>query len=997
MYFNKLIYIFLSLLVLQACDLPLGEEPPKTLAPQAELGFERKCLSNVLPIMARFMTGEAKPTEIETSWNCFSTGLDLFYRKVRGRNSNEYSSEELARFFEDFFFEDLTLSPSLRLQIMRLKQVLVGGTESTLTREELQGLVKFGQVAKVASLEILPHMKILSLNWTLDPNHKIEDQIAEFNRADAAFQKFLLTIGSQIQKNNTDYRLSYLVTLLEEISDLYDKSWPLVGQIKQLLPLIEDMKASLIGGDGALITGAEWSHFSLLIGRGYIQYLRYFYFIKNYPLELAEYDVLFLGNAFDDLFSYLADMLRIKPDRALTKSDLQLAITSLRALFPDLNVTNDFIDQVFLIKKLFLGGSANLILATEFDLGREKVMTLANLGARFYSYNFIYFLRWLPESPMSDRERRTLAHATREIELIGRELGLLFESDYDLANLEKLLNEISELFNWEPDERVSFSEFRKILPAIIATKKIITASSSTVIKKSEWPMVSQFSTSIFGDYLHYWYGVKLGPSWRESFNDYQILADRVQMRFFGLLSTHQGVIRQFHLDNILLALREAGLIKDDPTLKAIQRISELLIQKILWPVALNQAGEEPVGISKDHVETLFLSFGNFASLHNWSINQLPKTGTISRVRMRNLINQIAPIALQNRANAIWGRPIRNLTSDTSFLLNFSKANLNQFDRISFQNQNLIRTLAELIATAYSGARSNFNLTKSEYDQLFADLLPILIELNFVDKDNTSFAESRFLEANLFTPSANGNQIMEYAETVELIQFLLSGLQRHALVLNAVTKNCPEFKTRGMNTSFKLDCWLAQSRASLGETYQSMPEALNSFSKLGFQEFEKIWTAFLIGTGHKLNDYQLVPIDEFSLVPHLVQYSESIMYRFDRDQNQHLTRDEAMDAYPVFRETLRSAVSIRSERMLRGGYAYLLVHKRLPITLSERVSFITRWIYREDSWPIWVDRPGLAEVLKAIAGFLQESRETTQKEFQSMEKVLPPEADWDSHN
>jgi hypothetical protein len=114
-----------------------------------------------------------------------------------------------------------------------------------------------------------------------------------------------------------------------------------------------------------------------------------------------------------------------------------------------------------------------------------------------------------------------------------------------------------------------------------------------------------------------------------------------------------------------------------------------------------------------------------------------------------------------------------------------------------------------------------------------------------------------------------------------------------------------------------------------------------------------------------------------------------MYRFDVDQNQYLTRDEALSAYPIFRETLRSAVPIRSERMLRGGYAYLLVYKKLPTSLSEQIGFITNWIYRENSWPIWVNRPDLAGVLRAIAGFLEEKNKQI-LEYQKMEQSLPPE-------
>jgi len=996
MSFKKLILSCTILSVLHACNLPIGEKPSQSLAPQAELGFERKCLSNVLPVMARFITGEAEPAEISGSWNCFQTGLDLFYRKVRGRNSNEYSSEELARFFEDYFFDDLKLSNSLRIEIMRIKQVLVGGSAFTLTREELLGLIRFAEVAKVASIEVLPHMKIISQNWRLDPKEKIDTQLNQFSEASLAFQKFLVTIGSQIQKNNIEYRLNYLINLLQEIASLYKKEWIIVTKVKKILPLIEKLKSSLVGGDGSLIMGDEWTRFSLLIGRGYIQYLRYHYFIKNYPIELAEYDVLFLGAAFDDLLSYLGDMVRNKPDRVLTKGNLQAAISSLKTLFPDLNVTEIFIDQILILKRLFFGGSTEFILASEFYVGREKVLKLQNIGTRFYSFGFIYFLRWLPESPMTDRERRTLVAATKEIELIGHDLGTLFESEYDLNNLHILVDELSNLFNWGDLDRSSITQLRKTIPLIIAAQKLITGSNSSVIQKSDWSKVTTFLSSLYGDYLQYWYGIYMGPSWRDSLKEYEILANRIKSRLDTLLMNHNDVIRQYHIDQMLSALFEADFISNERELLALRRIAHLLIHRILWPEQMRQVDEEPLGIRREHLDTLSESWTNFLTLHNWSLANIPTDKkSISRRDMSSLIKSSMPKEWHSRAHAIWVKPSTNLVSNELFLLRFDRSARNQIDRTSFQNQNLIRTLLELVAHAYSGSNGLFDLSKDRYDRLFDDFFPILVELDLVDPQNTSFQNNRFLEANLFTPSANGNTVLEYAEAVELMQFLFSGLQRHAKVLGLIQKNCQEMRNEFQRVEFALSCWLDQSHISLAETYQSMPEALKSYSDLSKKKFDKTWTAFLVGAGHKLNNKKTVPIDDFALVPHLVQYAESIFYRFDYDQNQHLTRDEAMSAYPIFREVLSSASGIKNERMLRGGYAYLLVHKKLPTTLGERINFITNWIYQEKSWPVWVNRAGMANVLQAIAKFLEDSKGI--QEYQMLEESLPPQNDHELAN
>jgi hypothetical protein len=69
----------------------------------------------------------------------------------------------------------------------------------------------------------------------------------------------------------------------------------------------------------------------------------------------------------------------------------------------------------------------------------------------------------------------------------------------------------------------------------------------------------------------------------------------------------------------------------------------------------------------------------------------------------------------------------------------------------------------------------------------------------------------------------------------------------------------------------------------------------------------------------------------------------------------------------------------------------LVYKKFPTTLSERISFVTSWIYRENSWPIWVSRTDLAEILQVIKGILD--NRTQLVEYHQLEQQLPSRNDF----
>lgn len=972
MFFKNLAY--LSLLGLSAwsmgCSLPLSETPAQSAPPQAKIDFEKKCLSDVLPIMERFIEGTATPAEIDDSWRCFSQGLDLFYRKVKGREENSYSSEELTRFFEDYFFDDLRLSDELRIEIMRIKQILVGGGEASVTREELRGLLQFAEVARQASVDVLPYMKYISFNWAIDPKLDIKAQIQSFNKSSQAFQQFIETIGGQIDKNQVEYRLSNLTNLLEEIGKLYGSSWSAVDKIRRFLPLIEDLKESLIGGQGSIIAADEWIKFSLMISRGYIQYLRYYYFIKDSPVELAEYDVLFLASAFDDLLSYLGDVVRNKPEGALTKAEILISVRSLKTIFPSLTVSETFIDQVLLLKRLFLGGTSEFVYAIEFDLGREKIGRLEDLGNRFYSFGAIYFLRWQASFPISEQDIRVLETAAREIDLIAQDLGEIFEADYDLKNLAILFDEITNLLNWDGVDRTNISDAKRFVPLIIAVKKAITASQSSIVKKDEWPKALKFLAGSFGDYLYLHYALGNSPSWRESIASHDILFARLMSRMRELLANHRYVIDPQYLYDIFTALVEGDVLGNKRDLSPIKRAINLLIQKIFWPAEKQLAGVPARGIEEEHLIAIQAGWEDFKIVHQWISHHLPSNMPVTKSTLASWIQGL-PSPQKELVTRVWLEPSFNLISLQSGLVSFDMKKRGVFDKISLQNQNIWRLATRFIAQAYSGKVGLLDLSKARYDLLFQDLMPILRDLELVDPDNTTFSDNRFMEANLFTPSANGNKILEYAEGTELMQLLWSGLKRHELVLTEIENHC-----RPLNFGIKskvaydLNCWAEQSHKTLVGTYADLFDGLRVYQKLSPESFSRTWTSFLIGTGWIPNQENEVVTDDFSLVPHLVQYSESLINRFDLNHDQRLDREEALAAYPVFRETLKSAADYDSERMLKGGYAYILVHKKLPQTLGEKIGFVLSWINREDSWPIKVDRPGLAEVLRAIAAILR---------------------------
>jgi hypothetical protein len=295
----------------------------------------------------------------------------------------------------------------------------------------------------------------------------------------------------------------------------------------------------------------------------------------------------------------------------------------------------------------------------------------------------------------------------------------------------------------------------------------------------------------------------------------------------------------------------------------------------------------------------------------------------------------------------------------------------QYDFNSVGNLNLIRLVVRALLRAYGNRYQDVHLshlTEAQLTQVWSDLQPILNQLRLLDEQRGDFIKSRFLEANLFTPHANGNSELDFREAVGLISILWSGFRvyqkhqdrldrfcRRELVFERgrqfVSKNCvAEFVWSNRHTLF----W---SLPAMGAFVESLsPDRRQQF-------FDNLLKAARLTT----NEQGLLLVSDFLLIPPLLKYIEALMIRFDLDRNQIVDKAEAMNlAYPIFRELLaRVNSSLNSERRLRGAFSYFLVYGKGPETSSEQLWFLTRWIFQEDSWPVSADRFRLTEVLAYI--------------------------------
>lgn len=1009
-----------------SCSLPLNENPPPPAPIDNSLGSETACLSEVLPVMKSFVEGTARPAEVDATWTCFAKAIELFETSTRGRFEDRYTPRELANFFERYYLEPGTkLSDELLRQIFKLKQVFVGGSEDFLTREEMRRLASFAVEMRALSLRLLPFMRLYTFNWKASGFATLTEDIRYFEAANLEIQSAARSLGDFFARNNQSYELENIVILLEEVSSLYGEEWDWLPQFYKTLPLVYKLKKTLAGGEERSVAASEWKRFMLLGGRGYIQYLRYFYFISEESGERgAGPELVYFSRSIDDLFSYLGDMVGEKPGSVLTRSEILEIMEALSAFAPELNPSEEFLIEAMRIKQLLFGGSLEFFKKEDFDLARGKVETFRALTEKFLSFADVYTLGWQKDFLDPQEARDVFLGAQDSAIEIGVRLGGLMEVPYDLRNISRFAEELEQLY---PPLNSGESSFKDVvdqyLPLLVEVKKMLMADQDTFVGKQsgDWSDFWSLGAKGYMRFLEFFYFLRgadvtqgQGLLSLSNFVDssVRLLSELVERRPHP---TQEYVIPSEELISILKALVFSRLLPEGISETSMVSALNVILDSILISPEDRMNGFKPTGLSH---KSLVLAKSEFALWYDLQqyievlFQGVPDELGRNFFQIRADLERAAPSVgvLELRSLFVTPLPFAFDRQEQLYLA----SRLLDLDRRTMRNINLSRALSRVLGRSFAGdsgrALNYGGVSKAEFNSVYLQLRPLAADLGLVEPDNTSFANSRFLEANLFTPRGNGDDRIDFREISDIVLLILSGLKTDSYVAPALEKACP-FVVQGPRKKKWVDveCMIEFYQEDIGRTFTHLPEFSSFVGTLGVSSRrewlnergqscnprtvershrerkhsrdvcelrtvtedrkKKFFMNLLKGTGAEFDGRGKTLVSDVALIPHISQYIEAVLQRFDRNKDGVLDTGEAMISYQIFGNILKEVSGQSSERLNRAAFAWFLKYGTAPESISDKLKFIAWWVPKgEKGWNLRADRERLAQIM----GFISDS-------------------------
>lgn len=1021
MYNKKMLFFILILeLIWTGGCVPLHENPPQQKLPDNKGFGDSKCLSDVFPVFKKFVQGQAQDPEIIAVWDCFGKVLTTFESSTRGSQDDRFTSKELANFVENYFLEETIISDRLLTEIFHIKQLFLGGKIDSLTRKEIKQLILLGGQLKNITLRLSPYMKVFSFNWQFDPRNlpenTIDKQVRFFESANLEVQTAAKELGQIIATNGMGYGLDNFIVLLEELSFLNHETWSFIEDIRLYMPLIKKLKKTLTGGDEGLISPLEWKRFALLGSRGFVQFLRYKYFLKDNNSSLnnelnktktgATPELTYIVRSIDDLFSYFGDMVSEKPDQVLTKSELLEIFQALEDIFPKVHISDALLTELMKIKRLFFGGSLDYWEQSDFEKARSKLENFRSLTVEFLSYVDVYGLSW----DAKNDEGNTLVEAKIKLVDFAKRVGFIIETDYNLISLYILAEELDAFFKkMEWENKNTFTEFsEKYLPIIISIKNIISNDQDSVISLSQWPALLRLTSMGYGAFMDYHYYLKPEKKWEtlKSQKNIYSIGTQIFTLMQNILENREIIGKQalpysisyMEIKNLINQFKFAGFISIKISDNAIDHmVLFALDQLLITPEKRIKYGGFHV-FDKDSVKWLSYYFGVWSQTQKAWIGQLESKNIsdpvltqeewvqylknhpelVASKELLQFINSSLPFTLDNNKNLIIQPGAKIFNSYTLSLQNLSNI--------------IIKWVIQSYAMDLNRIKNNSGITKDEAQKLYDDVKYFFIDLEYLDPANDKFAMNRLREANLFSPRANGDQLVDFLEGQDLMWMIMSGLEidsrlyaglelpeqtdKNSLGNSAADRGFKDSEKRckinkksiKSNWTVSLNCVTENYRATLGTQMSHLPGFLKFWNSLKTNQTKNSFLSDVFKSAGSIpNPEGTAKMGDIALVPHILQYIESIMQKYDVNDSGQMNTYEALEAYPVFKSILKDVSGQDSDKRLKGLFTWLLKYSKPPQTTMEKLDYAVVWCNKDPkNWDVNATRGTMASILGFIA-------------------------------
>ncbi|MGZ3773101.1 MAG: hypothetical protein ACXVCY_03585 [Pseudobdellovibrionaceae bacterium] len=240
------------------------------------------CLQKLPDQWKKFFAGEGQKNEIEDGFNCLTDAFRNFHKRTFGSVEGGYTPEDLRKFFGKYFLKQNNITSEFAAELMKLKRVLLGGSETSLSKDELLQLIDILEILKNESVKLIPHVKTLTFKG--DEKTVTWDQLS--NSSDQ-LRGSLQNLLAKTHISTAEYTFDDLKKVFYDFAEFVkgEDQRSIYDLYAKWLPVIESVKNVFIGVKPQITTLSQWKESLDTLLDLYNLSLRYHYFLRDFKLE----------------------------------------------------------------------------------------------------------------------------------------------------------------------------------------------------------------------------------------------------------------------------------------------------------------------------------------------------------------------------------------------------------------------------------------------------------------------------------------------------------------------------------------------------------------------------------------------------------------------------------------------------------------------------------------------------------------------------------------
>lgn len=605
---------------------------------------------------------------------------------------------------------------------------------------------------------------------------------------------------------------------------------------------------------------------------------------------------------------------------------------------------------------------------------------------------------------------------------------------YPYENLITFLREFRRFVDWEHH----FENSRPVEDWVNLLKQVkgfaVSPMDPEAIRAGDWAPLLQAISHWYVAYLEYEVGVKdravlegigLQNLFHLTQEIFTMVEDAVQAQPTKVIPFQQ-------ITDLVIALQRLKWVSDDIRESSLQSAINATVNRIFGNDRLEPSERTGNGLSLNAVTQARQEFYRWAylqlNLDTRYNTQMGNTQPAEVQSVPNLQSQffISPEIrekLGSLSGADWDdfmkvkqliRPLFPEGEDRVYLVRESELktfNIHEgFHNLSLMN--IYRSLTALLFRGYAEQTARIGwdsgLRSEELQKFYEDFRGLAVDLRYADPRNVNTGTRAFMEGNIFTYTADGfwsdpndpRSRLSFAETMTLVAYLYSGgMLSDDFYNNLVTDSCRDqygpSKDMFSRPKILLPCVREHLLDLILQYGGNMPH-LQAYIR-GLNAAERItYAQDLIQSARGPStpkDWVEVEKNELSTLAVVMQYSESVLTRFDLDGDGKLNYREVANAEPIFLGFIKKFAKDKlgyelSDWESRGAFLYLVMYDDLPnawnfmsiLNLSMDISggFSAGPLsFKIDMNPeISLDRPKLAKIFKLIIAKMCEAKPAT---------------------